>query len=144
MSNPVAPALSEPDADGRRTATWLFPVEAVKGGDEAFVFHDTFPLDCSGFTHVTEVATFIGVDRGDIVEAAVDLTSAGGFALYQRSFHKESVGEYDAWEKTPVTFHLDGTPKDDLVLTLTCRVTGRDPDGKLSATIQFEARLTVR
>jgi hypothetical protein len=144
MSTQLVPALSEPDADGRRTATWPFPVEMVKGGDEAFVFHETYPLDCSGFSHVTEVATFIGVDRGDIVEAAVDLVSEGGFALYQRSFHKELPGDYDAWEKSPVSYHLDGTLRDGLVLTLTCRVTGRDPDGKLSATIQFECRLTVR
>jgi hypothetical protein len=140
MSDPVAPVLSEPDADGRRTATWAFPVHTVKGGDEAWVYHERVDLDCSAFTHVTEVESFIGLERGDEVEAAVDLTSTGGYSLYTRSEHKEIPGDYDAWHSQPVSYHL-GNP---LTLELTCRVTGNNPQGKLIAGVQFELRLKVR
>jgi hypothetical protein len=132
--------LSMPDADGRRSARWDFPVTLVKGGDEKLVYTSVIPLDCTGFTHVTEVSTFIGLSRGDIVEAAASVYATGGYDLYERSFHKEIPGDYEAWDHQPVTYHLG----DPLVLSLILRVTGRDPEGSLSATVQFALWLKVR
>jgi hypothetical protein len=48
---------------------------------------------------IVNVSTFLGVDRGDLVEGGIGIRSEAGTRFYSRSEHKEaSFTEYDAYD----------------------------------------------
>lgn len=48
--------------------------------------------------------TFIGTDRGDILEADIQLSSSKLDYFLQRSEHREAPGQYDAWKAEPIAW----------------------------------------
>lgn len=85
--------------------------------------------------HVTRIWSFIGVDQGDLGEFSVDVSAPE--RVYQRSMHKETLSNYEAWEYLDVNFttkklsihvlgHMTGKPGNlqiELILETTRRVT---------------------
>lgn len=46
----------------------------------------------------TRIATFIGSDRGNVLEADVQVHTPEGYYVLQRSEHRETPSRYDAWK----------------------------------------------
>jgi hypothetical protein len=140
---PLSADLSAPDATGARTARIVFPDMPVhvSGGSEAYLYKRRYLVTLPAGTHIEEVASFIGVDRGDVVEVGVDVYSIGSYNIYQRSLHKESgLTNFDGWSSAPA----DYTVGDPIVIALACRVTGRNAvSGRLEASVLYEVRLSI-
>jgi len=140
---PLAAELSAPDAAGARTARIVFPNMPVhvSGGSEAYLYKRRYVVTLPSGTHIDEVASFIGVDRGDVVEVGVDVYSTGSYNIYQRSLHKESgLTNFDGWSSAPA----DYTVGDPIVIALACRVTGPNAvSGRLEASVLYEVRLSI-
>jgi len=140
---PLGAELSAPDATGARTARIVFPNMPVhvSGGSEAYLYKRRYVVTLAKGTHIDEVASFIGVDRGDVVEVGVDLYSIGSYNIYQRSLHKESgLTNFDGWSSAPA----DYTVGDPIVIALACRVTGPNAvSGRLEASVLYEVRLSI-
>jgi hypothetical protein len=71
----------------------------VRGGSEDFVFARRAEVDFGAAYSLVEIRTFLGLDRGDIVEADLYVDTAAGVRVYQRSLHKEVPGNYEAWDR---------------------------------------------
>jgi hypothetical protein len=63
----------------------------------------TFDVPLPGQVRLTRVWSFIGVDSGNLGEFALDVSSNIEGPLYRRSFHKETLDAYDAWEFADVS-----------------------------------------
>lgn len=55
-------------------------------------------------TKFAKAWTFIGTDRGDILEADIQLSSSKLDYFLQRSEHREAPGQYDAWKSEPIVW----------------------------------------
>jgi hypothetical protein len=51
----------------------------------------------------TRIQNFLGVDQGNHGEFAIDVFADDGSRLYQRSMHKETTSNYEAWDRAPLT-----------------------------------------
>lgn len=112
---PVAIYLSE----GRRDWVFVFPI----------------PKGC-----ITEVRSFIGWDRGSIGEAGLDL-ALGDQRIYERSEHKESPVNYDAWKVRAVRVASTGR---SLAMAIGAGMTApNESDGGLSTRVEVAVRLTM-
>jgi hypothetical protein len=140
---PLAAILSEPDASGARTARIVFPdmPVRVRGGSELYLYRSRYVVSLPKGTHVSGVSSFIGVDRGDVVEVGVDLYSTGSYTIYQRGLHKESgLLDFDGWSSADADYTLG----DPIVISLMCRVTGPNAvTGRLEANVLYEVRLSI-
>ncbi len=76
----------------------------------------------AGF-EVRRVATFVGSDRGNLVEADVQVYTPGGYYLIQRSEHREAPGLYDAWRTDALDEAWSGPE-------LCVSILGRSTDGR--------------
>lgn len=96
----------------------------VKGGDETYVFRESFGLDFGRKIVPVSIGSFLGVDTGDIVEAHAEVIDPSrSLRLYARSLHKETTGIYDAWDwQRP----LGSTVTGKVIVSVLCRVTGRN------------------
>jgi len=95
--------------------------ETVKGGSEEFVLKETFTHKFTEPMDLSRLHVFHGLDRGDIVEMDTEI-HADGQTMYTRSMHKETPGNYDAWD----TAEFDGWLIQDIEITVICRVNGKN------------------
>ncbi len=94
----VAMSLSPEDSAGR------FSVEFSPGPREIYLgrapMDEDYQLPMPAGV-VCDVRSFVGWDHGSIGEASLEV-NLGGIRLYERSEHKESPANYDAWKSRPV------------------------------------------
>ena len=139
---PIDWIRSEADQRGLRSWTLRLPQMPVMifGGCEELVYRRiwTVPFASNDLVDIFEVWSFIGVDRGDIVEADIEVASLEGVRYHLRSEHKESMMSYDAWWGCPASVASRGA-----VVSVVCRVNGRQQDsdhprhGTLTARVHF-------
>jgi len=131
------------ESDGIIYQTLIFPdgfwAKKVEGGSEALVYREVFktkPLP----VRLIGVWTFIGLDRGDIVEADTDVFCQKGIGLAHRSLHKENFSTYDAWKYYPLSLNMTVRK---INFHVTCRVNGKNHhlDDRLSARVHFGLEL---
>jgi hypothetical protein len=90
---------------------------------------------------ICEVRSFVGWDRGSLGEANLEV-NVGATRLYERSEHKESPVNYDAWKVRRV--RLDVREGATMNLHLGAVQTGPNVhDGGLSTRVHFAVRLTM-
>lgn len=138
-----------PVPDGDMTVIWRGPNQVefnwvdmpvtVKGGSEDLVFRRTSHYALPTKRIVLEAQSFIGLDRGDVVEADVFIYGDHGEVIYRRSLHKE-LGElscYDAYDSQGTVLEAH-----NITIILVCRVNGPNTVyGYLSARCHFAATL---
>ncbi len=109
--------------------------QTVQGGDESLVFRRKWRSTLADKMIAVGVWTFIGLDRGDIVEADIDVYGQG-IPLAHRSLHKEGVATYDAWKYHPVG---PGVSVQRVAVHLACRVNGENEHlaNRLSARVHY-------
>jgi len=112
----------------------------VEGGSEDLVFYRRAEVDFGASYRLSEISTFIGLDRGDIVEADIYVDTSAGVRVYQRSFHKEALQSYEAWDSHPTLPLLVR----HVVINFACRVNGRNAAGQLSARYDPEIVFLLR
>lgn len=110
----------------------------VYGGSEDDVLVATGRASWSSPRRVARVDSFLGVQPGDEVEMAVDVTADSQVVLYTRSLHKECRGIYDAWDGYEMRWLLDG----GVTVTVTCRVNGPNREGAMHALFEGLVRVT--
>lgn len=93
-------------------------------GDDRGVLRAVYEVDLKRPRELWQIESFIGNDRGDVVEADVDVYAADavrrGERLYHRSLHKEDpFSVYDAWNGKPVNATVSR-----IIVHLTYRVNG--------------------
>lgn len=147
----VTPSLM--DGDNRYSLYVDIPDQPVRfsGGNEAFVYRRLYDLSLPPGSVVERVSSFIGTDRGDVVEADVEIYSLGGLRIYQRSLHKECGCAYDAWSTEPVSYRaMAASRRNVLRVVLVARTTGennnphRDHYRRLESRVHFGLRLIIR
>jgi hypothetical protein len=105
----AAPALAQHQvstftskADGTGAYTVLVslpgPVTVVPSNDLRWEYQIDVPVGAK----VERLWSFIGDFPGDRLEAGIDVVTVGGFHLHQRSEHRETAGQYDAWKAEDV------------------------------------------
>jgi len=139
---PIDWIVSNPDKRGMKSWTLQLPQMPVMvlGGDEERVYRRTWrvPFVSNHVVDIYEAWSFIGVDRGDVVEADIEVSTMEGTRYHLRSEHKESMMSYDAWWSCPASAASEGA-----VVSVTCRVNGRQQDidhpryGSLTARVHF-------
>lgn len=137
-------AISSPDPQGRYTANVDFPNQPVKIDVGLPNFKRDYAVQLPLNTEVLRVSNFIGVDRGDVVEADFEVWTAKGSRLIQRSEHKEGVVIFDSWKTYSPDFQ---TSEGDrwIVFTLVGHPTGKNViTGDAWAKIHWGVRLTLR
>ena len=113
-NNLIAQTMEFPDK------YWPVP---IFGGDEKNVFRRSWKTSLSATTIPKGIWTFIGLDRGDIVEGDIEVWTQKGLPLVLRSFHKEALGNFDAWQFNPIEYI---GPIRRLRVGTTCRVNGKN------------------
>ena len=108
----------------------------VKGGSEAETWKRTWQTTLNVKVEPVGVWTFIGMDRGDIVEADVEVYTQNGTPIVLRSVHKEVPATYDAWQYNKVD-EVGGVRQ--VKVFMACRVNGKNLhlDDRLSARIHY-------
>jgi hypothetical protein len=107
----------------------LSPTTVFGGEENVLVARAVLRSDTAKY-HITNVSSFLGVQTGDIVEAAIDVVAVDQRVLYVRSLHKEVRGIYEAWDTKPIDLSiLNGF---DVVFT--CRVCGPN-EGSMDSSI---------
>jgi hypothetical protein len=135
----AAQPISLPDASGRSSAEWDGGPQVVYLGEDQVVRDVLLPIPVQAT--ICEARTFIGWDRGSIGEAGVDV-NARGTRLLERSDHKESPTNYDAWAARAIRFDL--VAGDELHLQLRASQTGPNAhDQGRSTRVHFAPRLTL-
>lgn len=72
---------------------------------------------------VYAASAFVGVDRGDVGEYAIEVGAAGGPEMYLESRHKEAPTNFDAW--TPPRYvAMNGVVTDEVVINIVARTSG--------------------
>jgi hypothetical protein len=107
----------------------------VKGGSEDLVYRQRIEIPFDETVVIYKASTFIGLDRGDVVEADVELEAVGGFRFYQRSFHKEWLVSYEAWLTKAISVTTDR-----VTVVLLCRVNGTQQNSEHPRYKQGSAR----
>lgn len=140
--------VSDPDALGRRSCYLVMPFMPVnvRGGSEAYVYRRAWEVPLPEELTIVKVSTFIGLDRGDIVEADIELRAKpSGFWFYQRSLHKELwYMTFEAWETKAVAVRTE-----IIEVSVVCRVNGKNRNqdhpryGTLTARVHFGVVLVV-
>ena len=87
-----------------------------------------------GKYEITKVWSFIGSDRGDMIEADIQLSSRKLDYFYQRSEHREVPGQYDAWKSEVVSW-----VGDELCVQVAANVTNGS-DARVHYQVRLEAR----
>lgn len=136
---------SDQDAAGHRTFGLVFSHQPVQvfGGSEDRVLVINQTVLFRELVNIRQACSFIGLEVGDIVEADVRITTAGG-EFYSRSEHLQKADAFDA-EKCQDVLAVT----DRIRVSALCRVTGLNTDdfglrtGELSAVVHFGARLRV-
>lgn len=92
---------SDADAEGRFQVELRIPNQPWVGvtGERS----ESYCVGLPAGQRITKVRTFFGVDRGNVVEAAIDVV-VNGYGLVSRSEHKETEGIYDAWKSETVSY----------------------------------------
>ena len=81
--------------------------------------------------HIAKAWTFIGSDRGNILEADIQLSSRSLDYFLQRSEHRETPSSYDAWKSEPADWIGD-----ELCVQASVTATSDKP-----VRVQFQVRL---
>ena len=124
---PAPTAFSPPGvAISARTIVIAFPVQALPQDQ---IIEGTFQV-AVGAAQIRRVWSFLGVDQGNLGEFAIDVTE-GADPVYQRSYHKECLAAYDAWDSKDLSFTTS--------TTLTVHVLGHCTGHP--GRVQFELRL---
>ena len=121
-----------------QTLVWpdgYWPV-IVQGGKESLVLRRSWRTRMPVPMSPVGVWTFIGLDRGDIVEADIDVYGPKGIPLAHRSMHKEGMISYDAWRYCPIG--AMGALR-RIRLDIVCRVNGINEHlgNRLSARVHY-------
>ncbi len=101
--------------------------QTVFGGSEQNVYRRSWLSTLDTEIRPLDIWTFIGLDRGDIVEADVEVYTEKGIPLVLRSLHKEVSGIFDAWQHNCLPY-LE--PIRIIRVVATCRVNGRNVFGR--------------
>lgn len=105
MAEVIRWSLSRPDpylvSQAMLFPKGFWPI-TVRGGDEVHVWKRSWKTTLNVEVEPIGVWTFIGLDRGDIVEADVEVYTENGTPLVLRSVHKETLAMYDAWQYNKV------------------------------------------
>lgn len=148
--------ISKPDSAGRFTVAYapgpfvlyapsVTPLDGLPSpplGKRAFTYVVPVPYGC-----ITSVRTFLGWDAGSIGEATIELI-AGSFRLYERSEHKETAGNYDAWRERAVHFEPPDRAirvgRHNITFVVSAEMLApRTVDGGLSTRAEAAFRLTI-
>jgi hypothetical protein len=108
----------------------------VFGGCEDNVFRRSWWTSLSTKIIPQGIWTFIGLDRGNIVEADIEVYTQEDIPLVLRSLHKETLGNYDAWQYNSIDY-VGATQV--VKVAVTCRVNGKN----LTLPRQLQARFHV-
>lgn len=120
--------------------TWDDMPVTVIGGSEDYVWTRSASLELPMHREPVRGDSFMGFDRGDVVEAEVAIYGGQGRVIYRRSLHKEE-GDPDSYEAYwPLPY--SGPPTKRLTVDLTCRVNGKNQFDELSARCHFAAIVT--
>ncbi len=135
--------VSPADENGFRTLSFSPGVQAIyMAGPLKGPFHqdDILPAPQG---RITRVCTFLGWDRGSIGEANLEI-NISGFRLYQRSEHKESPINYDAWKCQDVNYMP--TSQSPLIhMAQDAWMTAPNHhDGGLSTRVEMSIRITIQ
>lgn len=138
----AAPTRSQELHTSRPDGTGAYTVRVVLPGQPVIVAppgnHFEYAIDVPPGHRVEKVWSFIGNRAGERLEAGLDLVSRGGFNLHQRSEHRETPGQYDAWKSEDVDWVAT---RDDHTLRIIgiAYCTGGTPVG-----LHYELRLRLR
>lgn len=133
----VALTISPSDSGGRFSVEFSPGPRVIYLGREPLAEDYEIPMPAGT---LCDVRTFIGWDHGSIGEASLEL-NLGGIRLYERSEHKESPANYDAWKSRPVRVTSQGIP---LHVRLDGWMTRPNAhDGGLSTRVEFSIRVAM-
>lgn len=110
QAEPLPPGqVSGKDPQGRFTMNVDFPwmPAQVQPGQEYFKTYEVPVPEGETGVNVLRITEFIGLDRGDCAEVDIEVRSATGQALLQRSEHKETLGVFDSWKTHDVRYKTD-------------------------------------
>ena len=121
--------------------TWDdMPITAY-GGSEEYVWTRSATIQLPEYREPVRGDSFMGFDRGDVVEAEVAVYDGMGRVIYRRSLHKEEGADtYEAYWPLP----YQGPLTKRLNIDLTCRVNGKNQFNELTARCHFAVVLTFR
>jgi hypothetical protein len=83
------------------------PIQVWWGGEE-YVLNYSQRVPFGRDVTIRQVCTFVGLVRGDVVEADINIGSMGGPRFYLRSLHKEDLATFDAWDCKAVSVLASG------------------------------------
>lgn len=144
---------SEPDipvyTEGRLNVLWRGPDQielqwddmpiTAYGGSEQYVWTRRTSIPLPEYRKPVRGNSFMGFDRGDVVEAEVAVFDHMGREIYRRSLHKEEGDNtYEAF--WPLSY--EGPPTNRLHVDLTCRVNGTNQLDSLTARCHFAVIIT--
>jgi len=139
---PVPPTPTEVwNSRNQVELSWSDMPVTVQGGSESYVLRRRMTISLPVKRRIIKTESFMGFDRGDVLESTVALYAADGQAIYRRSLHKELGNPdcYEAYEAQP----YGGPPTDLVFFDLDCRVNGpNEQSGSLSARCHIAATLT--
>lgn len=120
---PTLTQRGDPKGVLQQEVTW--PSTYVGGGDEALVYKASYVMHFPP-GRIISVATFLGLDTGDIVECHAEVIRIeDNLRIYQRSLHKEAPTCYDAWDEKEITStDWEASKPQRLMVNVLCRVTG--------------------
>ena len=98
--------ISEPDAEGRRTADIVVPnmPAIVMAGDWAETYEFVLPR-----CRIVAISSMVAVYPGDQAETLLEFFTAESkpYRLLQRSEHFVGMAPYDAWRRITVRYAID-------------------------------------
>lgn len=126
----IAVLLTGCDEAGRCSYVVEFPDQpmTVQGGDESLVLSKVFEFSLPETQHCFGAETFIGLDNGDRGEFDIGLSTASGYHILDRSFHRHLNGSFESWWP-----HYINVTAKDYIVTVIGRVIGENQFGELSA-----------
>lgn len=139
------------DDDGLYTFSVGFdpmPIE-VWGGSEDYVLERSFHVILPFEVEVVSITTFIGLEAGDRVEAAIEIYTDANVQLRSRSYHGHVPASYEGYDD-PLIFPLNAQPNtSELLVGILGRVTGTHDNlgdarhGELSAVMHWGFRFNA-
>lgn len=157
MPDPLPALPAEPDPVDAEDITWVVNTDeesglvsytlrwpkdympvTVRGGSEDLVYRRKWLISLPEKIAITQIWTFMGLDRGDLVEMDVEIDTEHGVPLVRRSLHKETYVVYDAWEVKEISTPVRAQA---LNVGLLGRVTGINWASKLQARCHWGIRI---
>jgi len=145
------PFVPSPYEEGAMNVLWRGPDQievtwddmpiTAYGGAEEYVWTRSASVQLPEWREPVRGNSFMGFDRGDVVEAEVAIYDGRGREVYRRSLHKEEgANTYEAFWPLPYS----GPPTQRLNIDLTCRVNGKNQFDELSARCHLAAIVTFK